>query len=121
MSTSRFSFTVEDDANGYPRVLMIAEEGTVLSNKTWIAVRHVGGWAGVESFTVQYMVQIGNVNNDGRVMANDLSPIFPMIPTAGASPTERCDINGDEQVMADDLSPVFPNIPSPSVPKPSGH
>ncbi|MCK4659257.1 MAG: hypothetical protein KAV82_07010, partial [Phycisphaerae bacterium] len=121
MSTSGFSFTVEDDADSYPRVLVIIEEGTVLSNKTWIAVRNIGGWAGVRSFTIQYMVQVGDVNNDGRVMANDLSPIFPMIPTAGASPTERCDINGDGRVMANDLSPVFPNIPSPPVPKPSGH
>ncbi|MCK4659638.1 MAG: hypothetical protein KAV82_08980, partial [Phycisphaerae bacterium] len=101
--------------------LVITEEGTVLSNKTWIAVRNVGGWGGVESFTVQYMVQVGDVNNDGRVMANDLSPIFPMIQTAVASPTERCDINGDGRVKADDLSPVFPNIPSPPVPKPGGH
>ncbi|MCK4658637.1 MAG: right-handed parallel beta-helix repeat-containing protein [Phycisphaerae bacterium] len=117
MSTSGFSFTVEEPTYR----LVITDEGTVLSNKTWIAVRHVGGWAGMGSFTVQYMIQVGDVNNDGRVMANDLSPIFPMIPTAGASPTERCDINGDGRVMADDLSPVFPNIPSPSVPKPCGH
>jgi hypothetical protein len=108
----------------HPRILKIQENGPVLTHRTWIAVRNlggIGGWTGVGPFEVQYVVQVGDVNNDGKVLANDLSAVFPKIPTNPAGDQERADVNGDGKVLANDLSAVFPRIPSPPVPKPSGH
>ncbi len=117
-----FTFSLEDEfGNADATKLLIKETGTVLGNTLWIGVQNTGDWANVQAFTVRYAVQVGDVNNDGRVMSNDLSPIFPKIPTAGAPATERCDINGDGRVMSNDLSPIFPKIPSNVVPKPTGH
>ncbi len=119
-----FTFTVENDATAYPRVLKIMENGSCLDHRTWVAIRNVagiGGWAGVADFEVQYVVQVGDVNDDGKVLANDLSSIFPKIPTNPAEDQERADVNGDGQVLANDLSAVFPRIPSAPVPKPNGH
>ncbi|MCK4659457.1 MAG: hypothetical protein KAV82_08035 [Phycisphaerae bacterium] len=120
--SANFTVSLEDEfGNADTTKLLIKETGTALGNTLWIGVQNIGDWANVQPFTLRYAVQVGDVNNDGRVMSNDLSPIFPMIPTAGASATERRDINGDGRVMSNDLSPVFPNIPSAPVPKPTGH
>jgi hypothetical protein len=107
-----------------PRVLKIRENGSVLAHRTWYAIRNLGGvdgWASVGPFEVQYVVQVGDVNADGKVLANDLSAMFPKIPTPNAGDQERADVNGDGKVLANDLSVVFPRIPSNTVPKPSGH
>ncbi len=104
------------DALGYllpPLPGLGAEEGP--------RARTLRGWAGVGPFEVQYVVQVGDVNNDGKVLAKDLSAIFPKIPTNPANDQERADVNGDGKVLANDLSVVFPHIPSAPVPKPSGH
>ncbi len=124
LSTNGFTFTMETiDVGGVqrPRVLEIRENNTVLTHRTWIGVRNTGGWAGVAPFEVEYVVQVGDVNGDGKVLANDLSAIFPKIPTNPAGDQERADVNGDGQVLANDLSAVFPRIPSAPVPKPSRH
>ncbi len=41
----------------------------------------IRGWVGVRPFEVQYVVPVGDVNNDGKVLANDLSAVFPRIPS----------------------------------------
>ncbi len=112
------------EAIAHPRILKIRENGSVLAHRTWYAIRNlggVGGWAGVGPFEAQYVVQVGDVNADGKVLANDLSAIFPKIPTNPAGDQERADVNGDGHVLANDLSAMFPRIPSAPVPKPSGH
>ncbi len=125
MSTNGFAFTVENDGGNRPRILKIQEPvfptPSVLTHRTWYAIRNIGEWTGVTSFEIQYLVQMGDVNNDGKVLANDLSAIFPKIPTNPAGDQERADINGDAKVLANDLSAVFPRIPSNTVTKPSGH
>ncbi len=125
--STNFSSTVESvDVGGVqrPRVLKVTENGSWLTSRTWIGIRNVGGaegWTGVAPFEIQYVVQVGDVNADGKVLANDLSAIFPKIPTNPAGDQERADVNGDSKVLANDLSAVFPRIPSNTVPKPSGH
>ncbi len=126
LSTNGFTFTVEDvgEVIAPPRVLKIQENASVVAHRTWYVIRNLGGvdgWAGVAPFEVQYVVQVGDVNGDGKVLANDLSAIFPKIPTNPAGDQERADVNGDGKVLANDLSVVFPRIPSNTVPKPSGH
>jgi hypothetical protein len=76
---------VENDPAAHPRVLKIMENGSCLDHRMWVAIRNVagiGGWAGVGPFEVQYVVQVGDVNADGKVLANDLSVVFPHIPSA---------------------------------------
>ncbi|MCK4661193.1 MAG: hypothetical protein KAV82_16860 [Phycisphaerae bacterium] len=120
--SANFTFSLEDEfGNPDTTKLIITEDGSVLTDGTWIAVCNTGAWSATDNFILQYAVQVGDVNNNGRVTAADLSPIFGMIPTPDVHPTERCDVNGDGSVTAADLSPVFPKIPSLAVPKPSDH
>ncbi len=121
--SSSFTFTVENDPNqgNEPRILKIRENGTVLTHRTWYAIHNTGGWTAASPFEVEYVLQIGDANADGKVLANDLSAIFPKIPTNPAGDQERADINGDAKVLANDLSVVFPRIPSNTVTKPTGH
>jgi hypothetical protein len=118
-----FTFEVAADPNqaNQPRILKIRETGTSLTHRTWIGIRNTGGWSAATNFEVQYVVQVGDANGDGKVLNSDLSAIFPRIPTLNASDQERADVNGDGNVLNNDLSTVFPRIPSLAVPKPSGH
>ena len=75
-----FAFTVEKDGNQEPRILRIQEKGSVLTHRKWYAIRNVGGWSDVADFTVQYVVQVGDTNNDGHVLNSDVGPINQAIP-----------------------------------------
>ena len=93
----------------------------MLTHRTWIAVRNIGGWAGVEPFVIPFAVQVGDVNNDNSVLANDAGAIFPKVPIFNAEDDERADVNGDGKVLSNDAGTVFPKVPSFNNFKPTGH
>ncbi len=116
-----FTFTVENDGQGHPRVLKIRETAPSLQHRKWYAVRNTGDWTGVAPFTVQYVVQVGDANNDGRVLNTDFGVINAVIPIFSAADDDRRDINGDGRVLNTDFGVTNSKIPSFPVAKPSGH
>ncbi|MCH7886198.1 MAG: hypothetical protein IIC01_13245 [Planctomycetes bacterium] len=119
--SSNFTFTVEDNGGG-PRVLKInGESSSTLEHRKWYSIQNVGDWSGVADFEVQYVVQVGDANNDVRVLFDDLGVINARIPTFDAEDDAREDINGDGKILFDDLSMANASIPSFPVDKPSGH
>jgi hypothetical protein len=119
--SSGFIFTVENDGSGHPRILKIQESGAVLSHRKWYVIRNTGEWSGVANFTLQYVVQVGDANNDGRVLNTDIGVINAAIPSFSAADDDRRDINGDGRILNTDVGAANVNIPSFPVPKPSGH
>lgn len=119
LSTS-FTLTVENDGGGHPRVLRIAENGPVLSHRTWYALSS-RAWGNVCDFDLHYVVQVGDSTNDARVLAFDVSVINGAIPTSNAADDDRRDIDGNGRILAFDVSVTNGSIPSFNVPKPSGH
>ena len=115
--SSSFTYTVEGG-----NVLLIRENGAVLTHRSWYAIQH-NGWSVVPwgPGDVQYVVQVGDANSDGRVQFNDLSFINASIPTDPAADDAREDINGDARVQFNDLSAANSSIPSDTVAKPAGH
>lgn len=117
-----FLFDVENNGGGQPRILRIWEDVlNTLEHRKWYSVANLGGWAGVSPFDLLYVVQVGDANDDGRVLAFDVSVINTGIPNFAAHDDERRDINGDSRVLAFDVSVTNGSIPSFNVPKPSGH
>lgn len=118
---SGFTFTVENDANLRPRILKIREKATTLTHRKWYAVRSTGDWTNVTPFTVQYVVQVGDANADGRVLNTDFGVINAAIPMFNAPDDDRRDINGDGRILNTDFGVANGKIPSFAVAKPSGH
>jgi len=116
-----FAFTVENDGQGQPRVLKIRETGTSLAHRKWYAVRNTGAWTGVAPFTVQYVVQVGDASNDGRVLNTDFGWVNAAIPTFSTADDDRRDMNGDGRILNTDFGVLNSKIPSFPVAKPSGH
>ena len=116
-----FTFTIENDAQLRPRILKIRETGSTLVHRKWYAVANTGSWTGVSPFVVQYVVQVGDANNDGRVLNTDFGVINAAIPIFKAADDDRRDINGDGRVLNTDFGVTNSKIPSFPVPKPSGH
>ncbi len=116
-----FTFTVENDGQGQPRVLKIRETASSLQHRKWYAVRNTGGWTGVAPFTVQYVVQVGDANNDGRVLNTDFGWVNADIPTFSTADDDRRDINGDGRILNTDFGVLNSKIPSFHVAKPDGH
>ncbi|MFH0982047.1 MAG: dockerin type I domain-containing protein [Planctomycetota bacterium] len=128
LSTNGFTFAVETiDVEGVqrPRVLRIRENGTQLTDRTWIALRNVGstgGWTGVGPFEVQYVVLMGDVNDDGWVQNADASAVYPHVSFLPVPDDNPYDVNGDGYVQNADVSAIYPRISFlPKPPKPSGH
>lgn len=119
--SSNFTFTVEDNGGG-PRILKIdGESSSTLEHREWYSFQNVGDWSGVANFEVQYVVQVGDANDDVRVLFDDLSFINGSIPDFDADDDAREDINGDGRILFDDLGVANASIPSFPVAKPSGH
>jgi hypothetical protein len=117
-----FQFTMENDGFGNPRILKIVDvDPPDLVHREWYAIRNVGGWGGVAPFTVQYVTQIGDADEDGAVLNRDASLINAGIPNFNAGDADRRDIDGDGTVLNGDVSVTDPQIPSFVVPKPNGH
>ena len=116
-----FAFGVGNTDAGLPRILRIWDDADTLANQKWYAIRNTGGWIGVKDFEVQYVVQMGDANNDGRVQFSDLSYINAGVPTDPAHDDDRKDINGDGKVLLDDVYAANTFVPADTIPKPSGH
>ncbi len=117
-----FTFTVENNQQGNPRILKVVDvDPPNLNHRQWYSFRSIGGWAGGGIFEVQYMVQIGDANGDGGVFNFDAGVINGGIPDFGAADQDRRDIDGDGTILNDDISIMNVRIPSFPVAKPSGH
>jgi hypothetical protein len=114
-----FTLTVENDGGGLLRRLRIKENGSVLTHRTWYGITH-NGWTGVSPFEVDYVLQVGDVNGDGRVLSLDVGVINTGIPCLDC-PDDRRDTNGDNRILSLDVGVVNGSIPSLNVPKPDGH
>jgi hypothetical protein len=116
-----FTFTLENDGGGRPRILRIWENGSTLVHRHWYSVANTGAWAGVFPFELQYVVQVGDASDDARVLAFDVSVINTGIPTFASPDDARRDIDGDLRILGFDVSVTNGSIPSFGVPKPVGH
>ncbi|NLE57867.1 MAG: hypothetical protein GX616_05865 [Planctomycetes bacterium] len=116
-----FTFAVENDGQGHPRILKIRENASTLQHRKWYAVRNTGAWTAVAPFTVQYVVQVGDANNDGRVLNTDFGWVNAAIPTFSTADDDRRDINGDGKILNTDFGVLNAHIPSFPVAKPAGH
>lgn len=119
---SGFTFTVENDINGNPRILRIHETASTLAHRTWYAVRHSGAWTGMGDFEVDLVVQRGDGNGDKFVTPADVSWINAQIPCiTNCGDDRRADINGDGLILSADVLIANSYTGSGVVPKPSGH
>lgn len=120
--SSSFAFSVVNDGDGNPRRLKIVDNDASLTHRKWYGIRNAS-WAGVESFEVDYVVQMGDADDNLVVNAADLTKINSWIPTAPPVPELRIrgDITGTFGIGANDLSAANAYIPSTAVTKPSGH
>jgi len=118
--SNQFTFDVENDGGGNPRILKIREDGAVLAHRTWVAITYAGG-TDIGPFELHYPVQVGDASNDNRVLSFDVSMINGGIPGLNAPDDDRRDINGDGRILSFDVSITNGSIPSLPVPKPSGH
>lgn len=116
-----FTFEVESDAQDCRRILRIRETGSTLQHRKWYAVLNTGSWTGVSPFAVQYVVQVGDVNNDGRVLNVDFGLVNPAVPSLDVADDDRRDINGDRRILNSDFGVLNSKIPSFPVAKPAGH
>ncbi len=117
-----FSFTVENDGQGNPRILKIIDvDPPNLVHRQWYSIRSTGGWTGGGVFEAQFVVQIGDANGDNGVFNLDAGAINAGIPNLGAPDQDRRDIDGDATILNDDVSIANVRIPSFPVAKPSGH
>ncbi len=117
-----FSFTIENDLVGNPRILKIVDTGPPnLAHGRWYAIRQIGAWFGVSPFELHYVVQVGDADNNGSVVNTDASVINAAVPSFSVSDDDRRDIDGDGTILNDDVGFMNGNIPSFVVPKPGGH
>jgi hypothetical protein len=115
-----FTFTLENDGGGDPRVLVIKDTGSNLTHRSWYTVRNTGNWTAVDVFHGDFVVQVGDANRDGRVLFNDLGVINGSVPCFAACDA-FLDINGDNRILFNDLGVANGSIPSFPVAKPAGH
>ncbi|MFH0981257.1 MAG: dockerin type I domain-containing protein, partial [Planctomycetota bacterium] len=86
------------------------------------AVARDGGWASVAPFEVQYVVMMGDVDNDGFVKNADASAVYAHVSFLPVPDDSRYDINGDGYVQNADASAIYPRVSFLRKPtKPSGH
>ncbi|GEM_PF-2226423 len=117
-----FTLSVENDGGGNPRILKIVDTAASdLVHRQWYAIRNTGAWAGIANFTVQYVVQIGDADNDQQVLNLDTGLINAAIPNFSPADDDRRNIDGDGAILSADVSSTNARIPSLRVNKPSGH
>ena len=113
-----FTFTIDTD----PKVLKIRETATSLTHRKWYAIRNTGGWTGVANFEVQYVVLMGDVDNNGFVQNLDAGAIYPNVSPLPKPDDYRYDVDGNGFCQNLDAGGVFPRVsPLPKPAKPSGH
>lgn len=137
--TGQFTYAVENNGVGQPRVLRVSQTGAVGPNNTvdgllehrkWYAIQNDGAWDDASEFKIDVLVQVGDANGDNRVNSQDVSLINNDIIPIPCNNTLTCagrrtDTNGDNRVNSQDVSTVNGRaIPTPiplTPPKPSGH
>lgn len=119
--SSNFTFTVENNSSGKPRILKIYETTQCLTNRKWFAIRNTGAWTGVSKFIVQYPFQKGDSNNDGAVSQSDVDYVITGIPNFNCADDDRRDVDGDKKILVYDYSTISTYYPATPVAKPSGH
>ncbi|MFH0982385.1 MAG: DNRLRE domain-containing protein [Planctomycetota bacterium] len=116
--SSGFSFTVDID----PKILKIRESATSFDHRKWYAIRNLGDWGLVAPFEVQYVVLMGDVDDDGFVKNADASAIYPRVSFLPKPDDYRWDVDGDGYCKNADASAIYPRVSfQPKPPKPSGH
>jgi hypothetical protein len=117
-----FDLTLENDAQGRPRVLRIGEIGTAVTHRTWLALGNLGDWLAADPFEVQYVVMMGDVDADGRVLAGDASVVYAHVSVDPVTDDCPWDVDGDGYVQNLDAGALYPYVsPVPRPPKPGGH
>lgn len=111
-----FNFAVEPG-----NILRVRDNAATLQHRKWYAVRNTGDWPCVANFEVQYVLQMGDGTNDGRVLFSDLGFINSVVPRDPAPDDDRHDITSDLRVLFTDMGAANARIPSDIVPKPTGH
>ncbi|MGB0716077.1 MAG: hypothetical protein ACPGXK_09380 [Phycisphaerae bacterium] len=113
-----FTFKVDDST------ITMSEVGEILKHRAWYEIKHDLDWSAMEPFVLHLVLQVGDANNDGRVLPNDLSQInaewpggLPFICYRGC----RTDIDGDRRLLPIDLRCANDHMPSLRVSKPTGH
>ena len=86
--STAFTFTVENNTEGQPRMLKIRETASSLLHPIGTQSGH-GRLAGESPFVVQYVVQVGDANNDGRVLNTDFGIVKAANPTFNAADDNR--------------------------------
>jgi hypothetical protein len=131
--SNQFDFAIENDPDGFPRVLRITDTGNNLEDRAWYAVANGGTWPGAEDFRVDLRQAVGNVNNDNFVNALDLSDINSRVSPLQRGNTfswtdaqlqsdYRRNVNADNFINANDLSTANSKVSPLALPaKPSGH
>ncbi|MBI1827364.1 MAG: hypothetical protein HY287_15215 [Planctomycetes bacterium] len=119
--SSKFTFAVENGTT-----LKIQQTGDnasdSLQHRHWYGIRNVGDWDCVGNFEIDYVVQEGDVNDDGKVQTPDAQAVYPKIPcVVNCGDNKREDVNGDQKIQTNDAQAVYPRIPSLEVLKPCGH
>lgn len=125
--TGQFTFAVDGDVLRVTQTGPVGPAGTndgQVEHRKWYTIEP-DGWAGVSPFKVDFVVQVGDANGDGRVNSFDVSSIngnvpFPCINTTTCAGL-RNDVNGDNRVNSFDVSTVNGRLTSLLVAKPGGH
>ena len=117
-----FTYTIENDTGGNPRILKIQETAapSVLTHRSWYGIRNTGSWTSASNFQMNYIVLVGDADADRRVLSLDVLTINAGVPCfAGCG--ERLDIDGDGRILSLDVLIANANVPSFATPIPSGH
>lgn len=117
-----FTYTIENDTGGNPRVLKIQEtaDPSVLTHKMWYGIRNTGSWTSASNFQMNYIVMVGDARADRRTLNADVLVINASIPCVVGC-EERLDINGDGRIINQDVLIANAHIPSIAPAIPSGH
>jgi len=120
--SASFTFEVESDLNGNPRILKVQEDGSVLQHRRWYAVLNPGSWKGVAEFEIHYVVQVGDCDGNTLVISLEVGCVNASIPCfANCGDDNRADIDGDGRVISLDVGVVNAHIGSFALGKPTGH
>ena len=113
-----FTFAIDTDT----KVLKIRETATSFTHRKWYAIRNTGGWTAAANFEVQYVVLMGDVDNNGFVQNLDAGAIYPNVSPLPKADDYRYDVDGNGFCQNLDAGAVFPKIsPLPKPTKPTGH
>ncbi|MGD2109663.1 MAG: hypothetical protein PVI86_09755 [Phycisphaerae bacterium] len=109
-------------AEGAGEILRIDEDGDVLQNETWYAVRNVGGWSRAAAFEVHFRVVYGDVDNDGLTGGLDAGEIWGFRGPASGD-CDKYDLDVDGTIGGLDAGEAWGNRGStaPDASKPDGH